>query len=81
MEVADKVRTMRYFFHVVGNGGSYPDECGMDFAANEDALARGAVLAQEMAYDGSLNGFSVSITNESGDEIGRIPIKSAGSNP
>jgi hypothetical protein len=70
---------MRYFFHVVGDGSSYNDDDGMEFPTNEDAAARGAALAQEMAYDGSLDGFWISITNALGDEIGRIPI--AVSNP
>jgi hypothetical protein len=51
----------------------------MEFPTNEEAAARGAALAQEMAYDGSLDGFWISIINASGDEIGRIPI--AVSNP
>ena len=69
---------MRYSFRVVGDGSSYNDDDGMEFPTNEDPW-RGAALAQEMAYDGSLDGFWILITNASADEISRIPI--AVSNP
>jgi uncharacterized protein DUF6894 len=66
---------MRYFFHVVGGRKIYPDEMGEDFTRIDDARAYAAAISGELAVDaGSYPGFAVRIEDETGRELGRVPI-------
>jgi hypothetical protein len=72
---------MRYFFHAAGDAEAYEDEDGEVFAQDDDALAHAAVIARELAEDGSLDGFSIQVVDETGKEIARVPISSGRSTP
>jgi hypothetical protein len=75
----DETRTLtvttgqRFFFHI-RNGRRYPDETGSVFSCAEEAVAHATALALEFAQDGSWEGFSVSVADEGGSEIARVPI-------
>jgi hypothetical protein len=72
---------MRYFFHAAGKGPSYQDEDGEEFDSNEAAMAHAAVIARELAQDGSLDDFAIVVTDENGVEIGRYPVPSRSGTP
>ena len=55
---------MRYFFHVRSVGDYYKDEVVQCFATAEDAKVQGAIIASELARDGSWKGSSVLVTRE-----------------
>jgi hypothetical protein len=63
----------RFYFHI-GNGTRYPDETGSIFSTPEDAAAHASVLARELAEDGSWHGYAILVTNDRGQEIGRVRI-------
>jgi len=64
----------RFYFHVC-NGRRYPDDTGSAFASAQEAIAHGSVLAAELAQDDSWEGFSISVMDEQGREIGRVAVR------
>jgi hypothetical protein len=67
----------RYFFHLVGSDrGEFRDEKGQRFDTLEDAAANAAKIADELAQDGDQYwGSTVTVTDESNNELMRIPVK------
>ena len=65
---------MRYFFHAVQGGSVYEDSKGREFAKKENAMAHAAVIARELAEDGSFAGFAIQVIDERQNEIGRVSI-------
>jgi hypothetical protein len=59
---------------------SHIDENGEEFSQDEDAIAHASVIARELAEDGSLDGFSLQVVDEKGNEVVRVPIELGRSN-
>jgi hypothetical protein len=66
---------MRYHFHIFHAVNVYDDDDGQDFARADDAIARAAVIAHELAAAGSLDGFSLRVVDQMGNEVARLPIE------
>jgi hypothetical protein len=64
----------RYYFNV-RNDDIYPDENGTCLSGVEEANAYGLRVAHELAEEGTWDGCTIVITDESGNEIARIPVK------
>ena len=47
---------------------------GAYFTAREDAEAHGSVIARELAEEGDWQGSWVSVTDDEGKQIARLPI-------
>jgi hypothetical protein len=62
-----------YYFHVT-NGRKYLDEIGKVFPSHQEAMAYATVVAGELAQDGDWDGFVVSVTDENGGIIARVPV-------
>lgn len=68
---------MRYFFHV-SDGGGINDDVGTVLSGPEVAVLQAGVIAAELARDGHrYNGFVVYVTDEQGNDIGRVPVVTA----
>jgi hypothetical protein len=69
---------VRYFFHVTDSRHStFADEAGTALSGSETALRRAAIIAAELAEDGdSYWGYSVIVVDETGDEVGKVPVGS-----
>jgi hypothetical protein len=65
----------RYFFHV-GNGRTYRDDSGAEFATSEDAIAYASILAGELRHDREWQGFEVIVTDAAGNVVARKLIRS-----
>jgi hypothetical protein len=65
----------RYFFHVC-NGRKYPDATGKLFPTLGEALAYGSVFATELGQEKGWDEFEISVTDEEGRAIARIPVRS-----
>lgn len=63
-----------YYFHV-RNGKQYPDEVGGVFPSHQEAVARAAVLAAELAQDGDWDGFIIAVTDAGGRTVAQIPVR------
>ena len=68
-------RRPRYFFHV-GNGRTYRDESGAEFATPEDAIAYASIIAEELRRDREWQGFAVIVTDAAGNLVARKRIRS-----
>ena len=66
-------RRIRYYFHV-SNGGQFLDETGEEFSSREEAIARASVLAAELAQEGDWSGYAISVTDEDGAMVARLPV-------
>jgi hypothetical protein len=66
-------RRTRYYFHV-SNGGQFLDETGEEFSTREEAIARASVLAAELTKDGDWSGYAITVTDEEGATIVRLPM-------
>jgi hypothetical protein len=64
----------RYYFNVT-NGRQYPDETGRVFATQEEAIAHASVLAAELRQDRGWGRFMISVTDEDGRAIAKIPVR------
>jgi hypothetical protein len=64
---------MKYFFHVIGDK-NYVDESGEHLSGRDAAIARAAVIANELGADGDYDGFWIQIVDERGQEMGRVPV-------
>ena len=68
---------MRYFFHYAGDGQFHEDEVGEEFGSVEAATARAEVLAAELgADDPYYRTLVLSVTDDQGNEIARVPVGS-----
>jgi Domain of unknown function (DUF6894) len=66
---------VRYFFHVVDGTTSYRDHAGQTCASRVAAGTRAAQIARDLAADsGSYPGFTVSVADERGNEVARVPV-------
>jgi hypothetical protein len=65
---------MQYFFHVIG-ASTYDDQNGMHFADKDEAVAYAAVIARELAQDGSPAGSYVQVVDQFGNEVGRVSVE------
>jgi hypothetical protein len=66
---------LRYFFHVVSLHTIYSDETGEDLTGIEAARAQAKLISGELAVDAAAYpGFVVCITDETGTELGCVPI-------
>lgn len=68
---------MRRFYFDVSNGGIYSDEHGACFPSVEEAVKYGSHLAHELAADGSLNGYLLTVTDESGNKVAQFVISTS----
>jgi hypothetical protein len=50
------------------------DETGEEFSTREEAIARASVLAVELAKEGGWSGYAVTVTDEDGVVIARLPV-------
>jgi hypothetical protein len=66
---------MQYFFHVIG-AITYEDQNGMHFPHDGEAIAYAAVIARELAEDGSPAGYYVQVVDQFGNQVGRMPVNS-----
>jgi hypothetical protein len=66
---------MRYFFHAANGEEVYADETGQECAGAESAMAQAAIVAGELADD-DMEGFWISVTDEDGKDIGKVPVVS-----
>ena len=66
-------RRIRYYFHV-SNGGQFLDETGEEFSSREEAIARASVLAAELAQEGDWSGYAITVTDEDGAMVARLPV-------
>jgi hypothetical protein len=64
----------RYYFHV-SNGEIYSDENGTCFPSDQEAIAYGSRVAQELSEERGWSGYSIAITDGDGDEIARLPVR------
>jgi hypothetical protein len=64
---------VQFFFHI--RSTVIKDETGDHLADAEEAMARAAVIAKELADDdGQWRGLSVEVVDQHGREVGRVPI-------
>jgi hypothetical protein len=69
------VRAMpRYFFEITDGGRSYKDEVGRTFPVPEATKAHAVTIAGELAADDGWGDYVVSVRDEKGNEIARVPI-------
>jgi hypothetical protein len=66
-------RRIRYYFHV-SNGGQFLDETGEEFSTREEAIARASVLAAELTKEGDWSGYAITVTDEDGATVARLPV-------
>jgi hypothetical protein len=62
----------RYFFHL-SNGDTYPDTSGTPLS-KEEAIAYAIRVAAELAEEGDWDGYSVSLADANGNQIGCFPV-------
>jgi uncharacterized protein DUF6894 len=66
---------MQYFFHITDGSRLYQDGMGQACASRVAAGTCAAQIARELAADGNAYaGFFVSVADERGNELARIPI-------
>jgi hypothetical protein len=65
----------RYYFHLT-NGRRYPDQRGQVFSTREQAIAHASTIAAQLAQDKGWDGFVVSLTDETGRVLARLPVLS-----
>ena len=64
---------IRYYFHL-GNGGQFLDETGEEFSTRKEAIARASVLAAELAKEGDWSGYTITVADEDGATVARLPV-------
>jgi hypothetical protein len=65
----------RYYFHVRNDRQLFQDEVGSVFSTAKEAAAHASVLAMELSQDDDWEGFVISVIDERGNEIVRVPVK------
>jgi hypothetical protein len=66
---------MQYFFHITDGSRLYTDDTGRTCASRVAAGTCAAQIARELAADGDTYArFVVSVADERGNELARIPI-------
>jgi hypothetical protein len=65
---------VRYFFHVIR---AFNDDEGAVLSGPDVAMRQAAVIASEFAEDGEWHGHLIYVTDEHGNEIGRVPVVAA----
>jgi hypothetical protein len=75
LQVPDAVPAgQRYYFHV-RNGEVYSDDEGTCFPSDEEAIAYGSRVAHELSDEVGWRGYSIAVTDDSGGEIARLPVR------
>ena len=64
---------MRFFFHAIGNGHDHRDPDGEELTSSAEAIEHGKQVAHELR--GSFQGSAISVTDQSGNELARLPIR------
>jgi hypothetical protein len=66
---------LRYYFLFVGEGIRHEDERGKHFASVQAAIAHARSIAAKLgANDPYYHSLSVSVVDESGNEVARVPV-------
>jgi hypothetical protein len=66
---------MRYFFHARNGESAFVDEVGEMHSTPEDAAAKAAQIARELAAEPeNYRGYNVIVTDEDGNEIANVSI-------
>jgi hypothetical protein len=63
---------------VASGTDDYPDNQGVVLARTEEAVSYGTRVARELATEGKWQRYAIVITDETGNEIARIPIAQTG---
>jgi Domain of unknown function (DUF6894) len=50
------------------------DETGEEFSTREEAIARASVLAAELTKEGDWSGYAITVTDEDGATVARLPV-------
>ena len=59
----------------MSDGTDYKDAVGRSFSSVEIAIAHASVIASELAIEAEdYVGYSVCVTDDQGNEVGRVPI-------
>jgi hypothetical protein len=66
-------RRVRCYFHI-GNGGQFFDETGEELPSREEAIARASVLAAELTKEGDWSGYAITVRDEDGAVVARLPV-------
>ena len=66
-------RRTRYYFHV-SNGSQFLDQTGEEFSTREEAIARALGLAAELAKEGDWSGYIITVADEDGAMVARLPV-------
>jgi hypothetical protein len=67
---------MRYFFHLVGDHASYPDDMGWRFNTIEDAKAEAVMIARDLATDDNVFAdYVVCVADDSGQMVALVPVE------
>jgi hypothetical protein len=64
---------MRFFFHVLGNGRTFPDDVGEELTSVEAAQEHAAQIAHELRLD-DYEGCEVCAVDGAGTQVARITI-------
>jgi hypothetical protein len=68
-------KTLRYFFHFVGDGTFHEDTTGEHFPTVGEAIAHARVIAAElMADDPNYDSMAVSVVDENANVVARVLV-------
>jgi hypothetical protein len=64
----------RYFFTISEGSDTIEDESGEVLSTTRDAAVQAAIIASELAEDAECLGYSITVTDEDGSEVIRLPV-------
>jgi len=64
----------RYFFTIIEGSETIEDESGEVHQTTRDAAVQAAIIASELAEDAECLGYSITVTDEHGAEVIRLPV-------
>jgi len=66
----------RYFFHLVGDHASFPDDTGWRFSTFEDAKAEAVMIARDLAPENNVFAdYVVCVADDSGQTLALVPVE------
>jgi hypothetical protein len=66
----------KYFFHLVGDHASFPDDIGWRFNTLEDAKAEAAMIARDLATENNaFVDYVVCVADDNGQTLARVPVE------
>ena len=65
---------VRYFFTISEGSDTIEDESGEVLSTTRDAAVQAAIIASELAEDAECLGYSITVTDEHGSEVIRLPV-------